>query len=129
MHTHWQALNALPIPWTMALLQLFVGIPYCLFLWTTGLRKATPRTRHKPPLREHHSWHRRRRHRHRRRRRRYRRQNRRRTAAAVSPWRRALRLRTLSSDASLCPLEAPKLSADNVKTLIPVSLGHLGADA
>merc|ERR1719238_873172 len=54
-----KALNALPIPWTMALLQLFVGIPYCLFLWTTGLRKA------------------------------------------------------------------PKLSADNVKTLIPVSLGHL----
>merc|ERR1719183_846110 len=55
-----KALNALPIPWTMALLQLFVGIPYCLFLWTTGLRKA------------------------------------------------------------------PKLSQDNIKTLIPVSLGHLG---
>jgi len=55
-----KALNALPIPWTMALLQLFVGIPYCFALWTTGLRKA------------------------------------------------------------------PKLSMDNVKTLIPVSLGHLG---
>jgi len=55
-----QALNALPIPWTMALLQLFVGIPYCFALWVTGLRKA------------------------------------------------------------------PKLSTDNVKTLIPVSLGHLG---
>merc|ERR1719263_2384336 len=44
----------------MALLQLFVGIPYVALLWATGLRKA------------------------------------------------------------------PKLSTDNVKTLIPVSLGHLG---
>merc|ERR1719352_1773855 len=55
-----KALNALPIPWTMALLQLFVGIPYCFALWVTGVRKA------------------------------------------------------------------PKLSVDNVKTLIPISLGHLG---
>jgi len=55
-----KALNALPIPYTMAALQLFVGIPYCFALWLTGLRKA------------------------------------------------------------------PKLSTDNVKTLIPVSLGHLG---
>ena len=55
-----KALNALPLPYTMAALQLFVGIPYCALLWATGLRKA------------------------------------------------------------------PKLSVDNVKTLIPVSLGHLG---
>merc|ERR1711871_397728 len=55
-----KALNALPIPYTMAALQLFVGIPYVAVLWATGLRKA------------------------------------------------------------------PKLSVDNVKTLIPVSLGHLG---
>ena len=55
-----KALNALPIPWTMATLQLFVGIPYCFALWLTGVRKA------------------------------------------------------------------PKLSGDNVKTLFPVSLGHLG---
>jgi solute carrier family 35 protein E1 len=55
-----KALNALPMPWTMALLQLFVGIPYVSVLWLTGLRKA------------------------------------------------------------------PKCSVDNIKTLIPVSLGHLG---
>ncbi|KAL1526800.1 hypothetical protein AB1Y20_015494 [Prymnesium parvum] len=55
-----KALNALPIPWTMALLQLFVGIPYCFALWLTGIRKA------------------------------------------------------------------PKLSQENIKTLVPVSLGHLG---
>ena len=55
-----KALNALPIPYTMAALQLFVGIPYVGALWATGLRKA------------------------------------------------------------------PKLSADNIKTLIPISLGHLG---
>ena len=35
-----KALNALPIPYTMAALQLFVGIPYCLLLWTSGLRKT-----------------------------------------------------------------------------------------
>jgi solute carrier family 35 protein E1 len=55
-----KALNALPIPYSMATLQLFVGIPYCFFLWATGLRKA------------------------------------------------------------------PKLSTENVKTLIPISLCHLG---
>merc|ERR1719331_252445 len=55
-----KALNALPIPYTMAALQLLVGIPYVAVLWATGLRKT------------------------------------------------------------------PKLSTDNVKTLIPVSLGHLG---
>jgi len=55
-----KALNALPIPYSMAAFQLFVGIPYCLLLWGSGLRK----------------------------------------------W--------------------PKLSAANVKTLVPVSLGHLG---
>jgi len=55
-----KALNALPIPYTMAALQLFVGIPYVFALWLTGLRKA------------------------------------------------------------------PKLSSDNIKTLVPVSLGHLG---
>lgn len=55
-----KALNALPIPWTMALLQLFVGIPYVTVLWLTGLRKT------------------------------------------------------------------PKCSAENLKTLVPVSLGHLG---
>ena len=55
-----KALNALPIPYTMAALQLFIGIPYVAALWATGLRKA------------------------------------------------------------------PKLSTSDVKTLIPVSLGHLG---
>merc|ERR1719199_1200803 len=55
-----KALNALAIPYTMALLQLAVGIPYAGALWLTGLRKT------------------------------------------------------------------PKLSADNIKTLIPISLGHLG---
>merc|ERR1711939_792694 len=34
-----QALNALGIPYTIATLQLFVGIPYCALLWTSGLRK------------------------------------------------------------------------------------------
>jgi len=55
-----QALNALGIPYTIAALQLFVGIPYCLLLWGSGLRKV------------------------------------------------------------------PKLSAANYKTLVPISLGHLG---
>merc|ERR1719231_1510644 len=55
-----KALNALPIPYTMAALQLLVGIPYVAALWATGLRKA------------------------------------------------------------------PVLSNDNIKTLIPISLGHLG---
>ena len=55
-----KALNALALPYSMATLQLAVGIPYVMLLWLTGLRKA------------------------------------------------------------------PKMSVDNVKTLIPVSLGHLG---
>merc|ERR1719247_838649 len=55
-----KALNALAIPYTMALLQLAVGIPYAGALWLTGLRKT------------------------------------------------------------------PKLSKDDIKPLIPVSLGHLG---
>jgi solute carrier family 35 protein E1 len=33
-----KALNALPLPWTIALVQLFAGIPYVAFLWLTGLR-------------------------------------------------------------------------------------------
>jgi solute carrier family 35 protein E1 len=55
-----KALNALPIPYSMALLQLAIGVPYVFLLWTTGIRKA------------------------------------------------------------------PKLSMDNIKALVPVSLGHLG---
>jgi solute carrier family 35 protein E1 len=55
-----KALNALALPYSMATLQLAVGVPYVMLLWLTGLRKA------------------------------------------------------------------PKMSVDNVKTLIPVSLGHLG---
>jgi len=55
-----KALNAMNIPWTMATLQLFVGIPYVFLLWATGLRKT------------------------------------------------------------------PKLSGDNVKTLFPIAMGHLG---
>jgi len=55
-----KALNALGMPYSIALLQLFVGIPYVMFLWGTGLRKA------------------------------------------------------------------PKMSVENVKTLFPVSLFHLG---
>mmetsp|Transcript_4777 Transcript_4777/g.10083 ORF Transcript_4777/g.10083 Transcript_4777/m.10083 type:complete len:420 (+) Transcript_4777:76-1335(+) len=33
-------LNALPIPWTAATIELFFGFPYVAFLWTTGLRKT-----------------------------------------------------------------------------------------
>jgi solute carrier family 35 protein E1 len=55
-----KALNAMPLPWTLATIQLFAGIPYVALLWATGLRKA------------------------------------------------------------------PKLSTDNVKTLFPVAMGHLG---
>merc|ERR1719261_1571783 len=33
-----QALNALPLPWTFGLIQMFAGIPYVAFLWATGLR-------------------------------------------------------------------------------------------
>merc|ERR1719271_1890175 len=33
-----QALNALPLPWTFGLIQMFAGIPYVALLWATGLR-------------------------------------------------------------------------------------------
>jgi solute carrier family 35 protein E1 len=33
-----QALNALPLPWTFGLIQMFAGIPYVAFMWATGLR-------------------------------------------------------------------------------------------
>lgn len=35
-----KALNALPLPWTIATLQLAAGIPYVAFLWLTGIRKT-----------------------------------------------------------------------------------------
>jgi solute carrier family 35 protein E1 len=35
-----RVLNALPIPWTAATVELFFGFPYVALLWTTGLRKA-----------------------------------------------------------------------------------------
>jgi solute carrier family 35 protein E1 len=35
-----RVLNALPIPWTAATVELFFGFPYVAMLWTTGLRKA-----------------------------------------------------------------------------------------
>ena len=34
-----RVLNALPIPWTAATVELFFGFPYVAFLWITGLRK------------------------------------------------------------------------------------------
>lgn len=34
------ALNAMPMPWTLASFQLFAGIPYVALLWLTGLRVA-----------------------------------------------------------------------------------------
>jgi hypothetical protein len=34
-----RVLNALPIPWTAATVELFFGFPYVALLWTTGLRK------------------------------------------------------------------------------------------
>ena len=33
-------LNALPIPWTAATVELFFGFPLVAFLWGTGLRKT-----------------------------------------------------------------------------------------
>ena len=33
-------LNALPIPWTSATIELFFGLPYVGALWLTGLRKT-----------------------------------------------------------------------------------------
>eukprot|EP00579_Thalassiosira_antarctica_P000779 CAMPEP_0201867960 /NCGR_PEP_ID=MMETSP0902-20130614/2032_1 /ASSEMBLY_ACC=CAM_ASM_000551 /TAXON_ID=420261 /ORGANISM="Thalassiosira antarctica, Strain CCMP982" /LENGTH=405 /DNA_ID=CAMNT_0048393233 /DNA_START=57 /DNA_END=1274 /DNA_ORIENTATION=- len=35
-----RVLNALPIPWTAATVELFFGFPYVAMLWTTGLRKT-----------------------------------------------------------------------------------------
>jgi solute carrier family 35 protein E1 len=32
--------NAFPMPWTMTVVSLFVGIPYVCLLWATGIRKA-----------------------------------------------------------------------------------------
>jgi len=32
--------NAFPMPWTMTVVSLFVGIPWVMFLWATGIRKA-----------------------------------------------------------------------------------------
>ena len=32
--------NAFPMPWTLCLTSLAVGLPMCTFLWATGLRKA-----------------------------------------------------------------------------------------
>ena len=39
-----KALNVLPMPWTLATLQLFAGIPYVLLLWSTGARKTAKLT-------------------------------------------------------------------------------------
>lgn len=35
-----RVLNALPIPWTAATIELFFGFPYVALLWSTGLRKT-----------------------------------------------------------------------------------------
>jgi len=35
-----KVLNALPLPWTAATVELFFGFPYVALLWSTGLRKA-----------------------------------------------------------------------------------------
>jgi solute carrier family 35 protein E1 len=32
--------NAFPMPWTMTFVSLFVGVPYIMLLWASGLRKA-----------------------------------------------------------------------------------------
>ena len=32
--------NAFPMPWTMTVVSLFVGVPWILMLWATGIRKA-----------------------------------------------------------------------------------------
>mmetsp|Transcript_5985 Transcript_5985/g.20399 ORF Transcript_5985/g.20399 Transcript_5985/m.20399 type:complete len:388 (+) Transcript_5985:62-1225(+) len=34
-----QVQNVFPMPWTMTVVSLFVGIPYVLFMWASGLRK------------------------------------------------------------------------------------------
>lgn len=35
-----RVLNALPVPWTAATVELFFGFPYVAMLWLTGLRKS-----------------------------------------------------------------------------------------
>ena len=35
-----KALNLVPLPWTLATIQLFAGIPYVMLLWLTGARVA-----------------------------------------------------------------------------------------
>merc|ERR1719298_139153 len=35
-----RCLNAFPMPWMMSLTSLFVGIPWLMLLWGTGVRKA-----------------------------------------------------------------------------------------
>ena len=35
-----RVLNALPLPWTAATIELFFGFPYVAFLWVTGMRKS-----------------------------------------------------------------------------------------
>ncbi|KAL3781231.1 hypothetical protein ACHAW5_000546 [Stephanodiscus triporus] len=35
-----RVLNALPLPWTAATVELFFGFPYVAFLWLSGLRKS-----------------------------------------------------------------------------------------
>lgn len=35
-----RVLNALPVPWTAATVELFFGFPYVALLWSTGLRKT-----------------------------------------------------------------------------------------
>merc|ERR1712106_880638 len=32
--------NAFPMPWMMSLSSLFVGVPWVMMLWATGIRKA-----------------------------------------------------------------------------------------
>merc|ERR1719171_1491914 len=35
-----KTLNSIPLPWSIALFQLFAGIPYVMLVWGTGLRDA-----------------------------------------------------------------------------------------
>merc|ERR1719171_2711746 len=37
-----KTLNSIPLPWSIALFQLFAGIPYVALLWGTGLRNSPP---------------------------------------------------------------------------------------
>ena len=40
--------NAFPMPWTMTVVSLAVGVPYILLLWASGLRKAPKVCAHPP---------------------------------------------------------------------------------